>query len=101
MAAPASLLTHGDQPVAGPWHRAAHEQEVALEIHSDHHQAELGEMARSHVARHPLALDDPRGVGAGRDGARLAVPCFAVGLRPTAVLIVVARRSAAEAPGAS
>src|SRR6267143_433391 len=96
MAAPTSLLADGDQPVAGPGHRAAHEQEVALGVHSDHDQPELGEVPRSHVARHPLALDDPRWVGTGGDGARLAVPRVAVGLRPA--VEVVAVDDALEAP---
>src|SRR2546422_4803850 len=45
-------------------------------------QAELGEAPRAHMARHALALDDARRVGAGRDRARLAVARVAVRLRP-------------------
>src|SRR5712691_3069756 len=89
MAAPASLLADRDQAVAGPRHRAAHEQEVALRVHAHDDEPELREVPRPHVARHPLALDDPRGVGARRDRARFAVPRVTVGLRAAAEVVAV------------
>src|SRR5439155_904095 len=52
-------------------------------------QAELGEAPRAHMARHALALDDARRVGAGRDRARLAVARVAVRLRPARDVVAV------------
>src|SRR5436190_1688496 len=78
MAARASLLADGDEPVHRSRHRAAYEQEVALGIDSHDPEAELGEVARAHVAGHPLSFDNPRRVGARRDRTRLAVTRIAV-----------------------
>src|SRR6266849_3064032 len=89
MTAPASLLAHGNEPVHGSRHRAAHEQQVALRVHPDDPEAQLGEAARPHVPRHPLPLDDARGVGPRGDGARLAVPGVAMGLGATPEVIAV------------
>src|SRR5258705_3720259 len=86
MAAPASLLGHGDDPVPGAGNGAAHEQEVALGVHLDHGEPQLGVPLGAHVPRHPLALDDARRVGARADRARLPVP-----------RVAMARRTAAEA----
>src|SRR5256885_9328230 len=58
-----------------------------------HPEAELGEAACAHVARHPLALDDARRVGARGDRARLAVPRVAVRLGPAAEVMAVDRKS--------
>src|SRR6185295_13755292 len=77
MAARASLLGHGDDPVPGARNGAADEQEVALGVDLDHGEPELGVARGPHVARHPLALDDARRVGARADRARLPVPWVA------------------------
>src|SRR2546425_11613900 len=79
MAARASLLGHGDDPVPGARNGAPYEQEVALRIHLDHGEPELGVPLGPHVARHPLAFDDARRVGAWADGAGLPVARVAVG----------------------
>src|SRR5436190_11959080 len=80
MAARASLLADGDQPVHRTRHRAAHEQEIALGVDLHDAQADLGEVARAHMPGHTLAFDDARRVGTRSDRARLAVPRVAVGL---------------------
>src|SRR5260370_41647162 len=97
MTAPASLLAHGHERVPGSRHRAAHEQQVALRVHRDDPEAQLGEAARPHVPRHPLPLDDARGVGPRGDGARLAVPGVAMGLGATPEVIAVHDALEAEA----
>src|SRR5207302_8582143 len=89
MSTPASLLAHRDEPVERAGHRAAHEQQVALGVHLDHPEAQLGEAARAHVAGPPLAFDDARRIGAGSDPPGLAVPRVAVRLAaPTGVMAV-------------
>src|SRR5437870_9094599 len=89
MAAPPSLLADREEAVHRTRHRAAHEQEIALGVHFDDPQAQLGEAPRAHMARHALSLDDARGVGARGDRARLAVTCVAVRLRPTPEVMAV------------
>src|SRR5688572_3246391 len=89
MAAPASLLADGHEAVHRTRHRAAHEQEIALGVDPDDAQADLGEVAGAHVARHPLALDDARGIRPRRDRAGLAVPRVAVGLGAAAEMMAV------------
>src|SRR5213082_3349936 len=89
MATPASLLAHRDEPVERAGHRAAHEQQVALGVHLDHPEAQLGEAACAHVAGHPLAFDDARRIGAGSDRPGLAVPRVAVGLGAPAEVMAV------------
>src|SRR3989449_5742215 len=89
MAARAPLLADGDQAVHRARHGAAHEQEIALRVDPHDPQAELGGVARAHVARHALALDDARRVGARRDRSRLAVPCVTVGLRAAVEVMAV------------
>src|SRR2546425_4723907 len=80
MAAPASLLADSEEAVHRPRDGAAHEQQVPLGIHLHDLEAELREAPRTHVARHPLALDDPGRIGPRGDGAGLPVPGVAVGL---------------------
>src|SRR6266436_5310237 len=80
MAARASLLADGDEAVHRTRHRAAHEQEIALGVDLHDAQADLGEVAGTHMPRHPLALDDARRIGARRDRSRLAVARIAVRL---------------------
>src|SRR5437899_12538148 len=80
MAARASLLADGDEAVHRTRHRAAHEQEIALGVDLDDAQADLGEVARAHMAGHPLSFNNPRRIGARRDRSRLAVARVAVGL---------------------
>src|SRR5437879_7278938 len=82
MAAPPSLLADREEAVHRTRHRAAHEQEIALGVHFDDPQAQLGEAPRAHMARHALSLDDARGVGARGDRARPGVTCVAVRLPP-------------------
>src|SRR6185503_1104403 len=89
MAAPASLLGHGDDPVLGTGNGAPDEQEVALGVHLDHGEPQLGVALGAHVPRHPLALDDAGRIGAGADGARLAVARVAVGRRTAAEAVAV------------
>src|SRR5256885_14163404 len=80
MAARASLLADGDEAVHRTRHRAAHEQEIALGVDLDDAQADLGEVARAHMAGHPLSFNNARRIGARRDRSRLAVARVAVGL---------------------
>src|SRR2546426_1109992 len=80
MAAPSSLLANGEESVHWSRDGAAHEQQVPLGIHLHDPEAQLGEAPRTHVARHPLALDDPGRIGPRGDGAGLPVPGIAVGL---------------------
>src|SRR6266480_4751874 len=89
MTARASLLADGYQAVHRARHRAAHEQEIALGIHLDHAQAELGEVAGAHMPGHPLSFDNPRRIGARRDRPRLAVARVAVRLRTAAEVMTV------------
>src|SRR4051812_46727730 len=96
MAAPASLLGHGDDPVPGTRNGAAYEQEIALRIHLHHGEPELGMPLGPHVAGHPLAFDDARRVGARADRARLPVPRVAVRGRSAAEAMAV--HHALEAP---
>src|SRR5437773_11825099 len=78
MAARASLLADSDQSVHRTRHRAAHEQEIALGIHFDDAQTELGEVAGAHMPGHPLSFNNPRRVGPRRNRSRLAVARVAV-----------------------
>src|SRR3954470_4084245 len=80
MATPACLFADGDEAVHRTRHRAAHEQEIPLGIDPDDSEAELGGVAGTHMAGHPLALDDPRRIGTRGDRSRLAVPRVAVRL---------------------
>src|SRR6266576_4170547 len=89
MTTPSPLLAYREEPVHGPRHRAAYEQQVPLRVHLHDAQAQLREVARSHMARHPLAFDNARRVSTRRYGPRLAVPRVAVGLRSTAEVMAV------------
>src|SRR2546426_6854956 len=89
MAAPPSLLADREEAVHRPRHRAPHEQKIPLRVHLHDPQAQLGEAPRAHVARHALALDDARRVGAGGDRARLAVARVTVRLRPAREVMAV------------
>src|SRR5881296_2319162 len=89
MAARASLLADGHQAIHRPRHRAAHEQEIALGIHFDDAQAELGEVAGAHMPGHPLSFNNPRRVGTRRDRPRLAVARVAVRLRTATEVVAV------------
>src|ERR1043165_1650867 len=89
MAAAPSLLGDGHDAVLRAGNRAPHEEQVALGVDADHPEAELGVAPGAHVARHPLALDDPRRIGARADRARLPVPGVAVGGRPAAGAVAV------------
>src|SRR6266571_3954122 len=89
MAARASLLADSDQAVHRTRHRAAHEQEIALGIHFDDAQAELGEVAGAHMPGHPLSFNNPRRVGPRRDRSRLAVARVAVRLGTAAEVMTV------------
>src|SRR5438105_2684320 len=89
MATRPSLFADGHQAIHRARHRAAHEQEIALGIDPHDPQADLGEVARAHVTRHPLAFDDARRVGTRRDRARLTVTRVAVGLGATVKVMTV------------
>src|SRR5262249_41146056 len=89
MTAPPALLPNRHVAVGRPRYGAAHEQQVAIGIHADDRQAQLGEVAVAHVARHPLALDDARRIGPRSDRARLAVTRVAVGRRSSTEMIPV------------
>ena len=66
MAALSSLLRDRDDPVLGARNGAAHEQQVPLGVDLDDREAQFGVPRSAHVARHPLALDDARRIGARR-----------------------------------
>src|SRR5712692_807412 len=89
MAAPSSLLGHGDDPVLGARDGAAHEQQVSLGVHLHHRKPELGVPLRAHVAGHALALDHAGRVRARADGAGLPVPGVAVARRAAAEVVAV------------
>src|SRR5439155_19809767 len=75
-----SLLADAEESNHGARHGAPDEQQVSLDVHSHDPQAELRETARAHVPRHPLPLDDARGVRPRRDRPGLAVTRVAVRL---------------------
>src|SRR5436309_16121351 len=87
MAARASLLADGDQPVHRTRHRAAHEQEIALGVDLHDAQADLGEVMGAHMTGHPLGFDDARLICTGRARSRLAVSRAYVGLGDAVVLL--------------
>src|SRR2546427_9149155 len=89
MAARASLLADGDEPVHRTGHRAAHEQEIPLGVDPHDAQADLGEVAGAHVPGHPLAFDDARRVGTRSDRPRLTVPGIAVRLGAAVEVVAV------------
>src|ERR1041385_1193895 len=89
MAARASLLADGDQAVHPPRHRAAHEQEIALGVDLHDAETDLGEVARTHMAGHPLSFNNPRRIGTRRDRPRLAVARVPVCLRTAAEVMTV------------
>src|SRR5947207_6445731 len=89
MAAGSSLLRHGDDAVLGAWDGTADEEQIALGVDLDHRESELGVALGTHVAGHPLALDDARRVGARADRARLPVPGVAVAGRTAAETVAV------------
>ena len=63
-------LTHCAPPrvaPSGPGIGAAHDQQVALGVHVDDLEAALRDALVAHLPRHPLALHDSRGRGAGAD----------------------------------
>src|SRR5437868_15185362 len=89
MAARTSLLADAEESIHGARHGAPDEQQVSLDVHSHDPQAELRKTARAHVPRHPLPLDDARGVRPRRDRAGLAVTRVAVGLGGPARLVAM------------
>src|SRR5690349_20502080 len=89
MTARASLLGHGDDSVPGPRDGAPDEQEVPLGVHLDHGEAQLRVARGTHVAGHPLALDDARRVGARADRAGLPMARVAVRGGATAEAVAV------------
>src|SRR5918995_4324910 len=89
MTARSSLLRHGDDPVLRARDRAPDEQQIALGVHLHHGEAQLGVAGSAHVARHPLALDDSRRVGARADRAGLPVSGVAVRGRTTTKAIAL------------
>src|SRR5688572_10628541 len=89
MAARPSLFRYGHDAVLRAGDGAPHEQKVPLRIHLDHAKTDFGVALGSHVARHPLAFDHSRGVGAWADRARLPMPGVAVGGRATAEMVAV------------
>src|SRR5258707_13012420 len=68
---------------------ALHVQEVTLGVHLVHGQPDLRALPGTHVARHPLALDHARRIGARSDRARLPVPRVAVRVRPAVERVAV------------
>src|SRR5688572_6819232 len=96
MATPSSLLRDHHDAVARARDRAPHEEQILLGVDPDHFEPELGVAPVAHVARHPLALYDPGGIGAGADRAGLAVPGVAVGGGTAARAVAV--HDALEAP---
>src|SRR6266705_4695082 len=80
MASRTYLLADAEESIHGARDGAPDEQQVSLDVHSHDPQAELRETARAHVPRHPLPLDDARGVRPRRDRPGLAVTRVAVRL---------------------
>src|SRR3954447_14149634 len=89
MAARPSLFCHRHDAVLRSGNGAPHEQEVPLGVHPYHPEADLGVPLGTHVAGHPLALDDPRRVGARANRARLSMSGVAVGGRAAAEMVAV------------
>src|SRR6266508_343677 len=89
MAARASLLADGEQAVHRTGDGPAHKQQIALGVDLHDAEPQLGEVAGAHVPRHPLSLDDARGIGARCDRPGLAVARIAVRLRPAVEVIAV------------
>src|SRR6478672_8495787 len=89
MTARPSLLGHGDDAVLRARNRAPDEQQVALGVHPHDGETQLGVALGAVVTRHPLPLDDARGVGARPDRARLPVPGVAVRGRSAAEPVAV------------
>src|SRR6266511_1807002 len=89
MAARPSLFAHGEEPVRRARHRATEKQQVPLGVHSHDAEPQLGEVARAHVPRHALPLDDARRIGARRYRAGLPVPRIAVGFGTAAEVMAV------------
>src|SRR5688500_8120703 len=83
MAAWSSLFCNGHDAVLRARNGPSYEQKVPLRIHFDDPKAQLRMPFRTHMARHPLALDDARRIGTRADGAGLPVPCVAVRCRTT------------------
>src|SRR5688500_7071862 len=79
MATRASLLRDRHDAVLGSGNGAPHEQKIPLRVDLDHAETQLGVPLGAHVARHPLAFDDPGRVGTRADRAGLAVAGIAVG----------------------
>src|SRR5213595_1707602 len=65
-------LADHDRAVARPRHGAAHEEEMLVRAHRDHHQVAGGHALGPVAAGHALALEHAAGVGAVPD--RAAVP---------------------------
>src|SRR5918992_2670463 len=84
MAARSSLFGNRHDSILRAGNGAANEEQIPLGVHPNHPEANLGVARGAHVSWHPLALDDPGGVSARADRARLAVPSIAVGGRPAA-----------------
>src|SRR4051794_34691745 len=84
MAARPSLFRYSHDAVFRSRDGAPHEEEVALGVHPDHPETQLGVALSPHVTRHPLSLDDSGRVGTGADGAGLPVPGIPVRRRTAA-----------------
>src|SRR6184192_347379 len=89
MAARASLLAYGQEPVHRPRHRAAQKQQVPLGVHLHDAEPQLGEVPRPHVPGHSLSFDDARRIGTRCDRAGLAVPRIPVGFGAAAEMMAV------------
>src|SRR4051812_43671410 len=89
MATRPSLLGHDNDAVLGSGNGAADEEEIPLRVYAHHPKPDLRVTLGAHVARHPLALDHSRRVGAWADRARLPVAGIAVRGRTTAEMVAV------------
>src|ERR1700674_2046566 len=89
MATRSSLLGDGHDAVPGAWDGSAHEQQIALGVHPDDGETELGVTSGTHMTGHSLTLDDTGGGGARADGAGLPMPGVAVGGGPAAEVVAV------------
>src|SRR3954469_4298368 len=94
-----AIAAHLHRGVLAAGDGAPDQEQVALSVDLDDVGAALGHPARSHLSRHPHALEDAGGVGARADRAGCADVVRAVGLGATAEVVSLDRALEALADG--